>query len=36
MNGMIYLYGMVMSTDSFVLCGDFPKSNWKILHKPAL
>ncbi|MCM1329479.1 MAG: carbohydrate kinase family protein [Ruminococcus sp.] len=23
----IYLYGMVMSTESFVLCGDFPKAD---------
>lgn len=27
MSEMIYLYGMVMSTDSFVLCGDFPQAD---------
>ena len=27
MSGMIYLYGMVMSTESFVLDGDFPQAD---------
>ncbi|MCM1022688.1 MAG: carbohydrate kinase family protein [Prevotella sp.] len=27
MSGMIYLYGMIISTESFLLCEDFPKAD---------